>query len=184
MIFTSIRQLLFWTLLCGVLYPLAVTGIAQLLMPAQANGSIGPHGSPLIGQQFSQPGYFWSRPSATAEKPYNAASSSGSNLGPLEPKLVEARKGFASTYGPGAPPDLLCASGSGLDPHISPAAARFQVARVARARGVKPDAIEPLLAAATEPPQLAVLGAPRVNVLLLNEQLDARLGPARKESSK
>lgn len=175
--------------LTGLVYPLLVTGIAQTLMPAQANGSliVRPDGqvagSALIGQPFDDPKYFWSRLSATAPFPYNAAASSGSNLGPLNPALVEAAKGRAdalraadpATDAP-IPVDLVTSSGSGLDPNVSPAAARWQVPRVARARGLDPSAVEALVARHIEPRQWGFLGEPRINVLALNLALDAMPG--------
>jgi potassium-transporting ATPase KdpC subunit len=173
------------TLIAGVAYPLAVTGIAQVAFPAQANGSIlgrdGKElGSALIGQPFSDPKYFWGRPSATSPYPYNAGSSAASNLGPMNPALVEAvgtRLKALRDADPGntqpVPVDLVTASGSGLDPHISPAAAAYQLRRVARARGVDPGAVQELVARHTEGRALGILGEPRVNVLALNLALDA-----------
>ncbi len=172
--------------LTGLAYPLAVTGAAQALFPAQAAGSLVVRdgrtvGSQLIGQNFSDPKHFWGRPSATAPQPYNANASGGSNLGPLNPALVEAVKARVEALraaDPGntapVPVDLVTASGSGLDPHISPAAARYQAARVARARGLPPEQVEALIARHTEEPLWGVLGEPRVNVLALNLALDAR----------
>lgn len=173
------------TLLTGVAYPLVVTGAAQALFPAQAAGSLivkdgKPVGSALIGQNFSDPKYFWGRPSATAPMPYNAAASSGSNQGPLNPALLDAVKGRAEALraaDPGntapVPVDLVTASASGLDPHISPAAALYQVARVAKARGVAEEKVQALVAQQTEAPLLAFLGEPQVNVLKLNLALAA-----------
>jgi K+-transporting ATPase ATPase C chain len=171
MIATAIRQLIFWTVTCGLLYPLLVTGLAQLLLSPQANGSMlaNGRGSHLVGQHFSQPGYFYARPSATAEKPYNAAASSGSNLGPNEPK----REVQAPLFPPEAPADLRYASGSGLDPHITPQAAAYQVARVARERKVSVARVEELVKKHTQGRSLGVLGHPRVHVLELNSELDA-----------
>lgn len=172
--------------LTGLAYPLAVTGAAQALFPAQAAGSLVVRdgrtvGSQLIGQNFSDPKHFWGRPSGTAPQPYNANASGGSNLGPLNPALVEAVKARVEALraaDPGntapVPVDLVTASGSGLDPHISPAAARYQAARVARARGLPPEQVEALIARHTEEPLWGVLGEPRVNVLALNLALDAR----------
>lgn len=173
------------TVITGVLYPLAVTAIAQIAMPARANGSLIAQdgrtvGSTLIGQSFNSPGYFWSRPSATGPMPYNAAASSGSNLGPTNPALEEAvRERIAALRAadPGnqapVPVDLVTASGSGLDPHISPAAAAFQVARVARERGMDPARLGALVAEHTEGRTFGLLGERRVNVLALNLALDA-----------
>jgi potassium-transporting ATPase KdpC subunit len=169
--------------LTGLAYPLAVTGAAQLLFPDTANGSVVEHhgvavGSSLIGQPFSAPGHFWSRPSATAPMPDNGDASSGSNLGPTNPALVEAvraRVAALRAADPGnaapVPVDLVTASGSGLDPHISVAAARYQVARVARATGLPADRVEALVARRTETPLAGWLGEARVNVLLLNLDL-------------
>jgi K+-transporting ATPase ATPase C chain len=173
------------TVLTGFLYPLAVTGVAQLLFPAQAAGSIVTRdghavGSRLIGQGFSDPKYFWSRPSATTPQPYNGTASTGSNLGPLNPALRDAIKARvaalrAADPGNGAPVpiDLVTASGSGLDPEISLAAANYQAARVARARGLAPERVQALIAQHAEGRLLGVLGEPRVNVLELNLALDA-----------
>jgi K+-transporting ATPase ATPase C chain len=173
------------TLLTGVLYPLVVTAVAQLLFPAQAAGSIVTRagqtvGSRLIGQSFSDPGYFWSRPSATTPQPYNGTASSGSNLGPLNPALLDAiraRVAALRAADPGnraaVPIDLVTASGSGLDPEISLAAANYQAARVARARGLSAERVRALIAQHTEGRLLGVLGEPRVNVLELNLALDA-----------
>ncbi len=173
------------SLVTGLAYPLAVTGLAQVLFPDQANGSLVKAkgvvvGSALIGQPFSQPGHFWSRPSATAPDPYNAAASSGSNLGPSNPALAEAvaaRIAALRAADPGnhsaVPVDLVTASASGLDPHISRAAADYQVNRVARAFGVPPQRVQALVAEHTEGTHLGFLGEPRVNVLRLNLALDA-----------
>ncbi len=173
------------SLLTGLVYPLAVTAIAQLTLPTQANGSLivrdgKPLGSTLIGQPFSAPAYFWGRPSATGPQPYNGLASSGSNLGPTHPALVDAAKERIAALRAAdpenaqpVPQDLVTASGSGLDPHISPAAAEYQVARVARARGLDPSAVRALVAAHIEGRDLGVLGERRVNVLLLNLALDA-----------
>lgn len=169
----------------GLAYPLAVTGIAGTVFPEQAAGSLifkdgKPVGSRLIGQPFSDPGHFWGRPSATAPQPYNAAASSGSNQGPLNPALEDAVKGRiaalrAADPGNGAPipADLVTASGSGLDPHISPAAALWQLGRVARARGLPEAQVRALVDANTEGRQWGFLGEARVNVLALNLALDA-----------
>jgi K+-transporting ATPase ATPase C chain len=178
--------LLFATLsvVTGLAYPALVTGAMQVLFPAQANGSLirdGERvlGSRLIGQPFADPGRFWGRPSATAPVPYNAAASTGSNLGPSNPALhdaVKARIEALRAADPGntapVPADLVTASGSGLDPHLSPAAALYQVGRVARARGMQEDAVRRLVEARTEPRTLGLLGEPRVNVLLLNFDLE------------
>ncbi len=182
----ALVALLAFTLLTGVAYPLVVTGLAQLLFPAQANGSLiaqNGHiaGSALIGQPFDNPKYFWGRLSATAPYPYNASASSGSNLGPTNPALaaaVQARITALRAADPGntapIPVDLVTASASGLDPQISVAAADYQVARVARARGLPVATVQALVARYTEGRDLGVLGEPRVNVLELNLALDGR----------
>jgi potassium-transporting ATPase KdpC subunit len=173
------------TVLTGGLYPLIVTGIARALFPAEAAGSILERdghavGSSLIGQSFSDPGHFWSRPSATTPQPYNASASAASNLGPLNPALlgaVKARLAALRAADPGnaapVPADLVTASASGLDPHISLAAAYYQAARVARARGLDVGRVRALIAAHGEGRLLGVLGEPRVNVLELNLAVDA-----------
>ncbi len=173
------------TIITGLIYPLLVTGIGQALFPAQAAGSLIQHdgkliGSRLIGQNFTDPKYFWGRPSATAPVPYNAAASSGSNLGPLNPALkdaVEVRVKALREADPGntapVPVDLVTASASGLDPQISPAAATYQATRVARVRGLTLDAVQTLVAQHTEDRQWGMFGEPRVNVLELNLALDA-----------
>ncbi|MCE9589287.1 MAG: potassium-transporting ATPase subunit KdpC [Planctomycetes bacterium] len=183
---SAIVMLLLLTLLTGVVYPLAVTGIAQALFPHEANGSLVLRGgqavgSALIGQPFDDPKYFWGRPSATAPMAYNAAASSGSNLGPLNPALLEnvkSRLAALRAADPGntspVPADLVTASGSGLDPHISPAAAEYQVERVARLRGMEPAAVRKMVHAHTQRRGLHVLGEPGVNVLELNLALDGR----------
>ncbi len=172
------------TVVTGIVYPLIVTGVAQLVFPEKANGSLirkegGYAGSELIGQPFDDPKYFWGRLSATPDFPYNSASSSGSNLGPSNPALVEAVKARVEAFqkaDPGnhssIPIDLVTSSGSGLDPHISPAAAVYQAPRVARARGLSEDQILRLVEQFTEPRQWGFLGEPRVNVLKLNLALD------------
>lgn len=173
------------SLITGVAYPFVVTGIAQGLMPEQASGSLVMKegqavGSKLIGQSFSDPKYFWSRPSATGPMPNNAAVSSGSNLGPTNPSLIDAVKARVQALrdaDPGntapVPVDLVTASGSGLDPHISPAAAEYQVQRVARVRGMDAARLRELVAQNTEGRQFGFLGEPTVNVLKLNLALDA-----------
>ncbi len=173
------------TLVTGVIYPLAVTGAARLLFPAQAGGSLIHRdgkavGSALIGQNFSDPKHFWGRPSATSPMAYNAANSGGSNLGPLNPALADAVKGRVEALraaDPGntaeVPVDLVTASASGLDPHISPAAARYQVARVARARGLAAGRVQSLVDQQTETALLGFLGESQVNVLKLNLALEA-----------
>ena len=173
-----------FTLLTGVVYPLVVTLIAQVAFPHRANGSVverndQPIGSELIGQQFDDPRYFWGRPSATEKVPYNAASSGGSNLGPTNPDLLKTmkervesiRQAHPDQTGP-VPADLVTASASGLDPQISPAAAEYQIARVAKARGMAEDVMRQLVASNTQGKTLALLGEPRVNVLRLNLALD------------
>ncbi len=168
----------------GIVYPLVVTGIAQFLFHHKADGSFiisnGAYvGSELIGQPFDDPKYFWGRPSATPDFPYNSASSSGSNLGPSNPALAEAvkarvealRKADPGNQSP-IPVDLVTSSGSGLDPHISPAAALYQVPRVARVRGLAEEQVGYLVDQFTEPRQWGILGEPRVNVLKLNLALD------------
>lgn len=168
------------SLVTGLAYPIVVTGLAQTLFPAQAHGSLilqngKPVGSALIGQNFADPKNFWGRPSATGPMPYNASASSGSNQGPLNPALTDAVKGRIEALraaDPGntapVPVDLVTASASGLDPHISPAAAGFQANRVAKARGLPVDKVQALLDAQTERPSLSFLGEPRVNVVKLN----------------
>jgi len=187
---TLMRQaatlLVLLTLITGVIYPLAVTGVSQVAFAHPANGSVierdgKPLGSELIGQAFTDPKYFWPRPSATSLFANNPSSSGGSNLGPNNTALTDAvkqridalRAADPANTAP-VPVDLVTASGSGLDPQISPAAAEYQVARVARARGMSADAVRKLVAAATEGRQLGVLGEPRVDVLALNLALDGR----------
>jgi K+-transporting ATPase ATPase C chain len=173
-----------FTLITGFVYPAVVTAIAKAVFPVQAEGSLIERdgrsvGSSLIGQNFTLPQYFWGRPSATGPMPHNAAASSGSNQGPLNPALAEAVKARIAALKASDPQqtapipvDLVTASGSGLDPQVSPAAAAWQAPRVARARGLPPAQIEALIAQHTEGRQLGVLGEPRVNVLTLNLALD------------
>src|SRR5262245_42159999 len=174
------------TVVTGVIYPVMVTVIAQVVFPHQANGSLIVKdgkvvGSTLIGQPFDDPKYFWGRPSATSPYPYNAASSSGSNLSPTNPALlksvqdrVDARHAADPGNAAPVPVDLVTASGSGLDPHISAAAARYQVNRVAKARKLDPAVVRELVERNTEGRQLGFLGEPRVNVLALNLALDRK----------
>lgn len=174
------------TLLTGVLYPLIVTAVGQIVFPRQANGSLIQSGervvgSRLLGQPFSSPQYFWSRPSATTPQPYNGAASSGSNQGPLNPALESAvrdritalRAADPNNVSP-VPIDLVTTSGSGLDPHISPAAAEYQVARIARVRNMSEDEVRRLLGEAIDGRTFGIWGEPRVNVLELNLALDAQ----------
>jgi K+-transporting ATPase ATPase C chain len=173
------------TVLTGIVYPLLVTGVALVFFPAQANGSLLVQdgkavGSSLIGQPFDDPKYFWSRLSATSPQPYNATASSGSNQGPLSDTLLDAVRGrldALKTADPTnplpVPVDLVTASGSGLDPNISPAAARYQVGRVARARGLSEATVQGLVARYTRGRQWGILGEPVVDVLSLNLALDA-----------
>lgn len=168
----------------GIVYPFAVTGVARAAFPHQAAGSLVMRngqavGSSLIGQNFSDAGHFWSRPSATSPQPNNGLASGGSNLGPLNPALVDAVKGRVEALraaDPGntapVPVDLVTASGSGLDPDISPAAARYQAARIARVRKLPPEQVEALIEQHTEAPLLHLIGEARVNVLALNMALD------------
>ena len=179
------------TLLTGIAYPFSVTGIAHLLFSEQAAGSLvnidgHPVGSRIIGQAFSDPKYFWSRPSATAPQPYNAIASSGSNQGPLNPALtdtIKTRIGALKAADPTntlpIPVDLVTASASGLDPEISIAAARYQAARVARIRGLAPERVQSLIDAHAQGRLFGLIGEPRVNVLEINLALDARSSPAR-----
>ena len=180
----TLMALLLFTVLTGFIYPLVVTGIAQAIFPHQANGSIivkngKAVGSELLGQQFDDPKYFRGRLSATTPYPYNGGSSTGSNLGPNNPDLMKAvrsRIDALRAADPGntakIPVDLVTASGSGLDPHISPSAAEYQVRRVARSRGMDEAKVKGLVAVYTEGRQLGILGEPRVNVLRLNLALD------------
>jgi K+-transporting ATPase ATPase C chain len=182
----ALMSLLILTVITGVVYPLVVTGIAQMAFPFQANGSLIVKdgkvvGSALIGQPFDDPKYFWGRPSGTSPFPNNAAASSGSNLSPTNPALIAAVEGRVEalrtadpTNKPAVPVDLVTASGSGLDPHISPTAALYQVSRVARERKLAPDAVRALVDQHTEGRFLGLLGEPRVNVLALNLALDGR----------
>ena len=179
-----IVSLFVFTVITGILYPFAVTGIAQLFFPVQANGSVivkngKPAGSSLIGQPFDRPKYFWGRLSATSPFPYNSASSSGSNRAQTNPDLLKQVHRRISTLQDAAPQafatvpaDLATASGSGLDPHISPAAAEYQIKRVAKARGLDEAQVRTLVMNYTEGRQLGILGEPRVNVLKLNLAID------------
>jgi len=180
----ALRLLLVMTLLLGFLYPLAITAIAELAFPHAAHGSLLYRdgrlaGSSLIGQNFTDPGHFWGRPSATTPQPYNGLASSGSNLGPLNPALIDAVKANVAALraaDPGntaaIPVDLVTASASGLDPEISPAGARFQAARVARARHLPLQSVLGLIDAHIAGRWLGLVGEPRVNVLELNFALD------------
>jgi K+-transporting ATPase ATPase C chain len=182
----SLTLIVLLTVVTGVIYPLVITGIAQVTFPAQANGSLifkggQPVGSALIGQPFDDPKYFWSRPSATSPFPDNAAASSGSNQGPLNPALAQAVQGRVDALraaDPGnaapVPVDLVTASGSGLDPHISPAAALYQVPRVARERKLDVETVRTLVERHIEGRTFGLLGEPRVNVLALNLALYGR----------
>lgn len=185
----AILMLIAFTVLTGMIYPAVVTGAAQLFFPKEANGSIltrdgVPVGSRLIGQRFEGPGYFWSRPSSTSSFPYDAAASSGSNLGPTSPALLKAvqlRVAALHAADPGnreaIPVDLVTSSASGLDPEISPAAALYQVGRVARARSLPESRLRELVTRFTRGRALGILGEPGVNVLRLNLALDS-LRPA------
>ena len=183
---TSILMVLAFTVVLGGIYPLAVWGLGQLIFPHQANGSLITNtrgeviGSELIGQNFTSPGYFHGRPSA-AGNGYDAAASSGSNLGPTSKKLIERVFADSEKLQPDnpsqpVPADLVTSSGSGLDPHISPAAAEFQIARVATVRGIDGQNLKQLVDEMAESRQVGLLGEPRVNVLKLNLELDRRFG--------
>ncbi|MFA7000376.1 MAG: potassium-transporting ATPase subunit KdpC [Candidatus Paceibacterota bacterium] len=183
----AILMLLFFTVLTGIAYPLAVTFCAQIVFPSQANGSLlgtneQPLGSELIGQVFNRPEYFWGRPSATSPAPYNGGASSGSNQGPTNPALIDAVQARIKalrdadpSHSEAIPVDLVTASASGLDPHISPAAATYQISRVAKARHLSPNSVSELVDRYTEARQWGILGEPRVNVLKLNLALDQHL---------
>lgn len=182
---SAILMTIVTTLLLGLVYPLIVTGLAQLIFPEMANGQLirlddgTITGSRIIGQEFSSPGYFRSRPSAAGADGYDAQSSSGSNLSPTNQKLIErveadVKRLQAENPGQPVPVDLVTTSASGLDPHISPAAAEFQVARVARERGISEMQLRSLIAAHTNGRSLGILGEPTVNVLELNLELDRR----------
>ncbi len=181
----AILLLLVMTIICGVIYPLSITGIASVLFPHRAGGSLIVDdgrviGSELIGQNFTRPRYFHPRPSA-AGGGYDAAASSGSNLGPTSKSLIDRVDSLATALhqqnpNQAVPVELATASGSGLDPHISPAAAAFQIPRVAAARGVAEQEIRKRVARATEPRDFGILGEARINVLRLNRMLDAELG--------
>lgn len=181
----ALTLLILLSIVTGLIYPLVVFGINQAIFPKQSNGSLVVKdgqviGSELLGQNFSGNQYFWSRPSATGPMPNNGLASSGSNQGPLNPALVDVAKARIDAYRSAdpklaqqaVPQDLATASASGLDPHISPEAAYFQAGRVSKARGISLESINTLISKAIEPRQLGFLGEPRVNVLLLNLQLD------------
>src|ERR1700674_4245424 len=187
----GLRINIFLTLVLGVIYPLAITGICQVVFPRQANGSLiaangNVIGSELIGQNFTKPEYFQPRPSAAGNDGYDATASGGSNYGPTNQKLIDRVKASVEKFrkdnpnytGP-IPADLVTTSASGLDPHISPDSAQAQAARVAKARGVSVDQMNQLVARSIEPPDLGFLGEPRVNVLKLNLALDESYGPKR-----
>jgi len=180
----AIRIFIVLTIITGVLYPLVVTGIAQTAFKNQANGSLIVRngqvvGSKLIGQQFDDPKYLWGRPSATGPVPYNAAASSGSNLGPTNPALKEGLEGRVKTLKDAdhgnskeVPTELVTASGSGLDPHISLDAAEYQLSRISKARGIQESSLKELLSKVTEQRTLGLFGEPVVNVLQFNLALD------------
>jgi K+-transporting ATPase ATPase C chain len=185
-ILPGLRITLFMTVVLGVLYPLTITGVSQVVFPTKANGSLiraggKVIGSEIIGQNFTKPEYFHPRPSAAGANGYDAAASSGSNFGPTNQKLIDRVKASVDQFrkenpdyqGP-IPADLLTASSSGLDPHLSPDSARVQAARVAKARGISVDQANQIVAEFTEGPDLGVLGESRVNVLRLNLALDQR----------
>lgn len=182
---TAVLMTVVTTVLLGLIYPLAITGIAQVISPEKANGQLIVRdgqviGSRIIGQPFSSPGYFRSRPSAAGAAGYDAGASSGSNLGPTNQKLIDRVKADvqrlqAENPGVPVPVDLVTTSGSGLDPHITPAAAEFQVPRLARERGVSEDELRRAVAAQTRGRQFGFLGEPTVNVLELNLELDRRV---------
>src|SRR5882724_7986539 len=187
----AIVSLVLLSVVTGIAYPAVVTAIAQAVFPHQANGSLivkdgKAVGSALIGQPFDDPRYFWGRPSATSPFGYNAGASAGSNLSPTNPDLIKAVQGRVDALreaDPGntapVPVDLVTTSASGLDPHISPAAAEYQIKRVAKARGLDPAAIRKFVAEHTQERTLSLLGERRVNVLALNLALDAEIGPRR-----
>ena len=183
-VYTSLLMLLLMTILTGVIYPLAVTSIGEIFFPYQSNGSIIEFtgkkiGSKLIGQHFSDPKYFWGRPSATSPNPYNASASSGSNLGPSNPALFVALKDRVDVLRSKnnqnsnlVPVDLVTSSASGLEPHITPASALFQIPRIAKTRNIEEKQIKILVDRFTEERTIGILGEKRVNVLLLNLALD------------
>ena len=184
----AVSMLLTWSVITGLAYPLLITGCAQFLFPIQANGSLlldrdgQPRGSSLIGQAFDEPKYFWGRPSATMPTPYNAQASSGSNLGPTNPALSARIQDTVSRYRRLTPEvrhpipvDLVTASGSGLDPHVSVAGIEFQIPRVAQARGMNPKQLKALVEKHIERRQWLLFGEPRINILRLNLALDGVL---------